>query len=93
MEAHYPYTTLEEKQGILDAKVDETFLRDRQDRQGQRFLVFDDGVEPPFTIPDETMKQAFIVMLGYMEDIALNPASWTKTPAQFLADVKARMGT
>ena len=91
MEIWYPFKTLEEKQGIIDTVTDMTFIREAAIRD-KLFLVFDDGVEPPFTIPDETMKQAFIVMLGYMEEIALNPASWTKAPAQFLADVKARLG-
>ena len=86
MEIYYPYTTLEEKQGILDANTDKTLLRDEQIRE-KRFVVFDDGVEPPFTIPDEAVKQGFIVLLGYHNDGTMG-----KTPAQFLADIKARMG-
>ena len=87
MEVHYPYTTLEEKQGIRDANTDKTFLGDRQDHSGRRFVVFDDGVEPPFTIPDKVIRDAFIVMLGYHNDGITG-----KTPADFLADVKARQG-
>ena len=86
MEIYYPYTTLEEKQGILDANTDKTFLRDEQVRE-KRFVVFDDGQVPPFTIPDEVVKQAFIVLLGYHNDAIMG-----KTPAEFLDDVKARLG-
>ena len=86
MEIYYPYTTLEEKQGILDANTDKTLLRDEQIRD-KRFVVFDDGVEPPFTIPDEIIKAGFLTVLDY-----INNATTGKTPAQFLADVKARLG-
>ena len=86
MVIYYPYTTLEEKQGILDANIDKTFLRDEQVRE-KRFVVFDDGVEPPFTIPDEVIKAGFLTVLDY-----INTATVGKTPAEFLADVKARLG-
>jgi hypothetical protein len=87
MEIYYPYTTLEEKQGILDANTDKTLLR-QEGLGNKRFLVFDDGIDPPFTIPDEVVKQAFIVLLGYHNDGTMG-----KTPAQFLTDIKARLGT
>ena len=90
-EIYFPYKTLEEKQGIIDANTDKTPLRDEV-LGSKRFLVYDDGAEPAFAIPaHEAVKQAFIVMLGYLEEVATNPSSWTKTPAEFLADVKARL--
>ena len=87
MEIYYPYNTIEEKQGILDANTDKTFLRDEQIRSKQ-FLVFDDGVAPPFTIPDAVTKAGFLTMLDY-----INNGTTGKSPAQFLTDVKARLGT
>jgi hypothetical protein len=68
MEIYYPYTTLEEKQGVLDANTDKTFLRYEQIRE-KLFIVFDDGVEPPFTIPDEVVKEGFIEMLSIVTSL------------------------
>jgi hypothetical protein len=86
----YPYMTLEEKQGIIDANTDKTLLGQKM-YGNDRFLVYDDGVEPPFTIPDKVIRDAFIVMLGYVNEAGQQPSSWVdKTPAELLADVKAR---
>ena len=90
-EIYLPYTTLEEKQGIKDANTDKTLLRDEM-LVNKKFLVYDDGIVPPFTIPDEVIKHGFLVMLEYLNEIGSDlPIPWTKTPAEFLADVKARL--
>ncbi len=86
MEIYFPYTTLEEKQGILEANTDKTFLRNEQLRD-KRFVVYDDGTPPPFTLPDKVVKAGFLTILDY-----INTATTGKTPAEFLADVKARLG-
>ncbi len=86
MEVYFPYTTLEEKQGILDANTDKIMLRDEQLRE-KRFVVFDDGTVPPFSLPDKVITAGFLTVLDY-----INTATVGKTPAQFLTDVKARLG-
>jgi len=55
MEIYYPFTSLEEKQRILDKNNDKTFLRNDV-LSGLRFLVFDDGQEPPFDFPSDILK-------------------------------------
>ena len=85
MEIYIPYKNAEEKQLIVDSNTDKEFLRDAM-VGSKRFLVYDDAVEPPFTIPDETTKHGFLTLLDY-----INNGITGKTPAEFLADIKARL--
>lgn len=62
MEIYRPYTTLEEKQGIIDDNQDKTLLRDEVLRD-KRFLVFDDGQEPPFDYPSDILRAFALVIL------------------------------
>ena len=86
-----PYETLEEKQGIKDQYSAQWTLIGEDVLAGQRVLVYDDGVPPPFTIPDEVTRTGFLVILGYLNE--LEAGTYTpKNGQDLLDDVKARLG-
>ena len=91
MEIFIPYTTLEQKQGIK-TEYNSKFTLLREDvRSGLRFLVYDDGIAPPFDVSDEIVKAGFLVFLDYVNAL-LAGTYIAKTPKNLLTDVKAKMG-
>ena len=90
-EIYFPYKTLEEKQGILDANTDKAYLREEMIGPRQ-FVVYDDGAAPPFDIPDRVIKAAFGVVIDELNEIRTKAAMPTKTAADFIAAVKAKLG-
>ena len=91
MKVFIPYETLEEKQAIKDQYDSQWTLIGEDVLAGQRVLVYDDGVPPPFTIPDETTRAGFLVVLGYINE--LEAGTYTpKTGQDLLDDVKTQLG-
>ncbi len=89
MEVYYRYNSMEEK-AMLEATITFQLLRD-ESIGGKRFLVYDDGVETPFTIPDDVIKAGFLEMLSLvnvLNGVANQPIV---TPAEFLVGVKSRL--
>ena len=89
MEVYIRFNNQEEREQI-EATQTMAYLRD-ESIGNIRFLVYDDGIDAPFTIPDEVMKAAFVEMLSLVN--ALNTVANLDqvSPAEFLVGVKARL--
>ena len=90
MELYYRYNSMEEK-AMLEATVTFQLLRD-ESIGSKRFLVYDDLVEMPFTIPDDVIKEGFIEMLSLLNEAREVANLAEVTPAEFLAGIKVRLG-
>ena len=89
-EVWFPYKTLEEKQGIIDANTDKTLLREAM-INSRRFLVFDDGAEPPWDM-EPVLTAAMLVIMDEINILRANDSLPARTTAQLKAAIKAKLG-
>ncbi len=89
MEVYHRFNSMEER-AMLEATLTGQFLRD-ESIGNIRFLVYDDGLEAPFTIPDEVLKEGFLEMLSLLNEARVVAGLPTVSPAEFLDGVKSRL--
>lgn len=89
MEIYIRFNSQEEREQI-EATQTNAFLRD-ESIGNIRFLVYDDGLDAPFTIPDEVVKAAFLEMLSLVNALNAVASIQTVSPAEFLTGVKSRL--
>lgn len=86
---YYPYTTLEEKEGLKDLHSDKTFIGEALYKD-KFFLVYDDGVEPPWEF-DEVTKAIVLEMLKLINALETVAGIPLTKPADFKDAVEARL--